>query len=100
MGNPLAAPDPAPAPRPEPPPFDAIVRHCSPIVRRILRGHGARGDEIADLEQEVFLTTLRTLPRCTTPEAPWAWVYGIAWNVGRRRRCRRSHERSRPNLAG
>jgi len=79
----LTAVEPTPAPQCELPEFDEIHRRCVPAVRRILRRHGVREHEIPDVEQEVFLIVHRRLPACETPAAPWSWVHGIAWHVGR-----------------
>lgn len=72
--------------------FRALLERLLPRVRGLLFRLGAPSDELDDLVQEVFLTVIRRLDSFRSESSISTWVLGIAVNVLRTWRRRRTEE--------
>lgn len=61
--------------------FEDLLRDQLPRLRRLAASY-ARGDEAADLLQEMLLQIWRSLPSFRGRAAPTTWAYRIAINTG------------------
>lgn len=71
--------------------FDEIFRRYAPRVRRFVACQaGAGPDTVEELTQEVFLQVYRSLPGFAGRSSFRTWLYGLANNVCRHHRRRRT----------
>lgn len=58
--------------------YEALLRGCTPIIRRIARGRGVQGDRLDDVVQEVLLTLHRARQTYDPSRSFMAWMSTIA----------------------
>lgn len=61
--------------------FEAMLRGCEPIIRKVARSYCWDADLRRDLAQEILLELWRAWPRYDPARPAGAWVYRVALNV-------------------
>ncbi|MEM6993525.1 MAG: sigma-70 family RNA polymerase sigma factor, partial [Myxococcota bacterium] len=77
------------------PSFEQVYAEHHDFVRRSVRGLGVPEAAADDVTQDVFLVVHRRLPGFDHRAPVKAWVFGIARNLARKHRARRTGPPSR-----